>query len=242
MVASLLEVSARKMLPGFTLDVVFQTDARIVALMGPSGAGKSLTLKAIAGALPLDGGRIVCDSEVLYDGERGVDVPPQGRGVGYVPQSYALFPHLSVAENIGFGLSDKVLRGLESTDSDGRHPHPVPLPSRERGRTPMAGELVAEIVDAMGLAGLERRKPHELSGGQQQRVALARALILRPRLLLLDEPFSALDTVLRTELRAGVGQLPERFECYVLLVTHDPADLGIASEVFRLEGGRIVDG
>src|SRR5206468_3164346 len=104
MAASMLEVAVRRVLPGFTLDVEFRTKERIVALIGPSGAGKSLTLKAIAGALPLDSGRIVCDGQELYDAEQGIDVPPQQRGVGYVPQSYALFPHLTVEQNISFGL------------------------------------------------------------------------------------------------------------------------------------------
>src|SRR5205807_696295 len=126
------------------------------------GSGKTLTLRSVAGALQPDDGRIVVDGEVLYDRAHGIDLPPQRRGVGYVPQEYALFPHLDVAGNVGFGLRD--------------------------GNATARGRSVAAMLDAVGLGGLERRRPRELSGGQRQRVALARALILRPRLLLLDEP------------------------------------------------------
>lgn len=211
----MLEVAVRRSLPGFTLDVAFQSDATITALLGSSGSGKSLTLRAIAGVFPVDAGRICQDGEVLHDAAAGIDLPPQQRGVGYVPQSYALFPHLSVAGNIAFGLR---VRGAE------------------------AERLVAEQVAQMGLQGLERRRPSQLSGGQQQRVALARALILRPRLLLLDEPFAALDTTLRADLRTLVAGLPPLAGCTVLIVTHDPADAAIADRAFSMAHGRVVGG
>src|SRR4051812_16468512 len=156
----MLEVRIVKRLPGFTLDAAFAAAEPIVALLGPSGSGKSLTLRSIAGALRPDDGRIVLDGEPLFDAATGLDLPPQVRRVGYVPQHYALFPHLDVVGNVGFGLPD-------------RH--------RPEGR-----RRIAELLELVGLAGLERRRPRELSGGQQQRVALARALILRPRILLLD--------------------------------------------------------
>src|SRR5206468_7122521 len=138
-----------------------------IVLFGPSGAGKSLTLQCLAGVAAPDRGRIVLNGEPLLDSNKGISLPPQRRRVGYVPQNYALFPHLTAAENIAFGL-------------------------RRWPKEPAKAE-VAHLMDMLGLKGLERHRPWELSGGQQQRVALARALATRPRLLLLDEPLSALD-------------------------------------------------
>jgi len=203
-----------KRFDGFTLDVAFAAEAPVVALLGPSGSGKTLTLRAVAGALRPDAGRIVLDGEVLFDSERGIDLPPQRRGVGYVPQEYALFPHLDVAGNVSFGL-----RGVNAAD---------------------AGRQVAAMLEAVGLEGLERRRPRELSGGQRQRVALARALILRPRILLLDEPFAALDATVRTSVREQLRELQRSLGFRALLVTHDPDDLYLAGDVFRYEKGRVV--
>src|SRR6476661_9831168 len=163
----MLEVRACKRLDGFVLEVDFVARAPITALVGPSGSGKTLTLRSIAGALRPDEGRVALDGEMLFDAERGINLPPQARHVGYVPQQYALFPHLDVAGNVGFGLR-------EANGPEGRR-------------------RLAEMLERVELSGLERRRPSELSGGQQQRVALARALILQPRILLLDEPFAALD-------------------------------------------------
>ncbi len=208
----MLEVRLYKRFPGFTLDVSFATEAPLVALLGPSGSGKTLTLRAIAGLLAPDAGLVRIDDAVLFDSERGIDLPPQERRVGYVPQHYALFPHLSVQANIGFGL-------------------------QRAGREAKAE--IARLIDLMGLNGLERRRPRQLSGGQQQRVALARALAVRPRLLLLDEPFSALDTTARAEMRAHVLAMQQAFQCTVLLVTHDPADAAIAAAAFSFRNGRL---
>jgi molybdate transport system ATP-binding protein len=185
-----------------------------LALVGPSGSGKTLTLRAVAGVFSPEAGRIVLDGEPLFDSERGIDLPPQARRVGYVPQQYALFPHLDVQDNIGFGL-----RGASTA---------------ERRRR------VGELLDLVGLAGLERRRPHQLSGGQQQRVALARALIVQPRILLLDEAFSALDSTIREPLRASLLELQQALGFRALLVTHDPADAAIAGQRFQFERGQIV--
>jgi molybdate transport system ATP-binding protein len=143
-----------------------------------------------------------------------VDVPPQRRRVGYVPQQYALFPHLNVEGNVSFGLRN--------------------------ARTAEARERVSRMIDIVGLAGMERRYPRELSGGQQQRVALARALILEPRILLLDEPFAALDTTIRSALRDELRALQEQLGFRALLVTHDPEDLVLAGRCFTYEHGRVV--
>lgn len=211
----MLEVAIVKRLDGFLLDVTFTATAPITALIGPSGAGKSLTLRALAGAVRPDRGRIALDEEPLFDADHGIDLPPQARRVGYVPQQYALFPHLDVVGNVGFGLKNP--------------------------RSPDGRRRIAEMLELVGLTGLERRRPRELSGGQQQRVALARALILRPRLLLLDEPFAALDTALREELRAGLVALQRALGFQVLLVSHDPADATLAGQRVVLEHGRVVE-
>jgi molybdate transport system ATP-binding protein len=210
----MLDVQVLKRFPGFTLDVAFTTHAPVAALMGPSGSGKSQTLRAVAGAMRPDRGRIALDGEALFDDARGIDVPPQAREVGYVPQHYALFPHLDVAANIAFGL---------------KHRHAAE--SRTR---------VQDMIETVGLRGLERRRPAELSGGQQQRVALARALILHPRILLLDEPFAALDTPIRTALRQELDELRQRLGFRALLVTHDPEDVALAGECFLYENGRVL--
>jgi molybdate transport system ATP-binding protein len=190
-----LRVEIKKALPGFTLDVAWHAGDGVAVLFGPSGAGKTLTLQCLAGLLRPDAGRIVVDDRVLFDSARGVDLPPQARKVGYVFQGYALFPHLTVAENVGFGL-------------------------RDRPRTARAGR-VAEVLERLGLRGLETRYPRELSGGQRQRVALGRALAIDPALLLLDEPLSALDAPLRRALRDELREILRGWGTAAVLVTHD---------------------
>ena len=211
----MLEVTFQKRLPGFALDVAFTTDKELAVLFGPSGAGKSLTLQAIAGTVPPDAGRILLDGQPLYDSSKRHHLPPQQRHVGYVPQHYALFPHLSVAENIAFGLGG------------------VP----QRVRT----QRVAELLALFGMPGFEPRLPRQLSGGQQQRVALARALAVQPRLLLLDEPFAALDDMLRETLRQELLQVHARWGITVLLVTHDLADVfALGQRVLVYDDGQII--
>jgi molybdate transport system ATP-binding protein len=211
----MLEVTFQKRLPGFALDVAFTTDKELAVLFGPSGAGKSLTLQAIAGTVTPDAGRILLDGQPLYDSSKRHHLPPQQRRVGYVPQHYALFPHLTVAENIAFGL--------------GR------LPQR------MRTQRVAELLELFRMQGFERSMPRQLSGGQQQRVALARALAVQPRLLLLDEPFAALDGVLRETLRQELLQVYARWRITVLLVTHDLADVfALGQRVFVYDRGQII--
>lgn len=210
----MLDVQITKAFEGFTLDVAFSTHAPVTALLGPSGSGKTQTLRAIAGALLPDSGRIVLDGGTLYDSRKGIHLTPQERRVGYVPQHYGLFPHLDVAANVGFGLPDR--------------------------RSASAREQVGDLLGMMGLVGLETRRPAELSGGQQQRVALARALILEPRLLLLDEPFAALDRTIRAPLRAELRRLQDQLGFRALLVTHDEEDLELATEVIPYENGRVV--
>ncbi len=208
-----LDLDIRRRLSGFSLDVAFTAGDERVVLFGPSGAGKSLTLQCIAGITRPDDGRIVANGRVLFDAGARVNLPPQRRRVGYVPQRYALFPHLTVAEQIAYGL-----RGLS--------------PAERRAR-------VRELIDLMGLRGLEDRRPAALSGGQQQRVALARALAPDPDTLLLDEPFAALDVGLRAELRDELVALQQRRALTVVIVTHDLSDAFLlAQRVVVIDGGR----
>jgi molybdate transport system permease protein len=197
-----LEVAIEKNVPGFRLAVEFTADGAPLGLLGPSGSGKSMTLRAIAGLETPDRGRIVMHGRVLFDSARRIDVPARDRRIGLLFQNYALFPHLSVAENVAFGL---------------RH-----LSEAERKRR------VAERISAAHLDGLAERFPSKLSGGEQQRVALARALAIEPAALLLDEPFSALDTHLRGALERQLRELLAGYAGSALFVSHN------LEEVYRV--------
>ena len=212
---SMLEVDFQKRLDGFRLNIVFAAQNELVVLFGPSGSGKSLTLRTIAGTMPPDAGRIVIDNQAVYDSSQQLNLPPQVRQVGYVPQHYALFPHLTAAANISFGLAH--------------------LPRHKRE------QRVSEMVTLFGLQGLAHRRPHELSGGQQQRVALARALAVRPRLLLLDEPFAALDVSLREALREELVQVQARTGITVMMVTHDLTDaFALGQRMIVYDAGQVI--
>lgn len=188
----------------------------LLAIVGASGSGKTTLLRAIAGFLPVHGGTIRIGDRLVVG--PGVSVPPEQRGVGIVTQDGSLFPHLTVARNVGFGLPRRSM-------PDG---------------TPVS-ERVAELLSIVGLDGLQDRYPHELSGGQQQRVALARALAPRPEAVLLDEPFSALDAGLRTELGQEVRELLTQSRTTAILVTHDQDEaLSLADSVALMIDGRIV--
>lgn len=189
-----LFVDMEKDLGGFSLRVRLDTDDAITGLLGASGCGKSLTLKCIAGIERPDRGRIVLDDTVLFDSERRIDLPPQQRRVGYLFQQYALFPTMTVAQNIRCGA------------------HALPKAERE--------SVTREMIALLHLEGLEALRPAQLSGGQAQRVALARMLAARPRLLLLDEPFSALDAYLRDQLQPQLRALLQRVGRQAVLVTH----------------------
>jgi molybdate transport system ATP-binding protein len=211
----MLEVMIRKRLADFQLDVAFTTDHELVVLFGPSGSGKSLTLQSIAGTTLPDEGRIIIDNAPVFASRQRVNLPPQQRHIGYVPQHYALFPHLTAAENIAFGLTRQSRRERQ--------------------------QKVRELVALFGLQGLEQRRPRELSGGQQQRVALARALAVQPRLLLLDEPFAALDASLRETLRQELLQVQARTHITMLLVTHDHADaFALGQKIIVYDAGHVI--
>jgi len=202
----------------FSLDVAFQSHAQRLVLLGPSGAGKSLTLKAIAGLLQPDSGRMQVGSQLLFDHHAGVNLPPQQRRLGYLFQDYALFPHLNVSQNIGFALNTGVLNPRR------QHQHPQ----------------VQLWLERFELTPYALLYPHQLSGGQKQRVALARALVGEPAALLLDEPFAALDPTLRQSLRAELLQLQIQLQLPLLLITHDEQDAAVLGQtVIELAQGRL---
>ena len=210
-----LEVRVVKRLSGFTLDARWRAGDEVVALFGPSGAGKTLTLQCLAGLMRPDEGRIVVNGTVFFDSAAGIDLPTQKRRLGYVFQGHALFPHLSVADNVAYGL------------------HGWPRDRRQH-RT-------AEILERLGLGALAARRPRELSGGQKQRVALGRALAPDPALLLLDEPLSALDAPLRRQLREELLGVVREWGKTTVLVTHDlPEAFQLADRVVVYEAGQVV--
>ena len=187
----------------------------VTALVGPSGCGKTTILRCLAGLDAPQQGRVLFGDEVWFDGPRKINLRPQQRGIGYLFQEYALFPHLTVVDNIAFGLA----RGMSRTAI------------RDR---------VRELLEMLQLAGLETRYPHQLSGGQQQRVALARTVAPRPRLLLLDEPLSALDSPTRTELRGDLRRLLTEWAIPTIIVTHDATEVtAFADHVVVLYDGRV---
>ncbi|MCC6820020.1 MAG: ABC transporter ATP-binding protein [Verrucomicrobia subdivision 3 bacterium] len=183
----------------------------VTVLFGPSGCGKTTVLRCLAGLERPEQGSIQFGGRTWFDAGPGICLAPQQRGVGFVFQDYALFPHLTVAGNIGYGL-----------------------PANERE------QRVGEMLDRFGLAAVVQQRPRQLSGGQQQRVALARALVCRPRLLLLDEPLSALDAALREELRGELRRLLAACDIPVFLVTHDRAEaLALGDELVVMSGGTV---
>ena len=195
----MLSVDIRKKLGGFTLSVKFVSENETLALLGASGSGKSVTLRCIAGILKPDSGRIVLNGRVLFDSEKHIDVSPQDRRIGYLFQQYALFPNMTVRENIAVAVRDKKLKTMK-TD---------------------------ELIRRFQLAEVASLHPKQLSGGQQQRAALARILATDPEALLLDEPFSALDSYLRAQLEQELRDTLDLFGGSVVWVTHD------RDEVFR---------
>jgi len=192
-------------------DVSFSiAKGQLIGLLGPSGGGKTSILRMLAGLETPDRG------DILFHGERVNDLPPQERNIGFVFQNYALFKHMTVEDNIAFGLEVKKW-------------------SKSRIR-----ERVAELVELTGLSGFEKRYPHQLSGGQRQRVAFARALAPQPQLLLLDEPFAAIDAKIRQELRAWLREMIDRLGITSIFVTHDQAEaIEVADEIMIINQGRL---
>jgi molybdate transport system ATP-binding protein len=200
---------------GFSLDLEFQAAAGVTVLFGSSGAGKTLTLDAIAGFVRPDEGRILLDDQILFDGAARVHLPPRSRHCGYVFQNYALFPHMTLRQNLEFAA--------ERAPSLGRH------------------RKVTEMLEKFHLTEVAGSRPYQLSGGQKQRCSIARALIGAPRVLLLDEPARGLDAPLRAELYSVLRQVRQEFGTPILLVTHDTEEcFELADEMVVLREGRAV--
>ncbi|MFK8253036.1 ABC transporter ATP-binding protein [Ancylobacter terrae] len=191
-------------------------DGEFVSLLGPSGCGKSTTLAAIAGLDRPTGGSIRIGAKVCYDGDRKLFLPPEDRGCGLVFQSYALWPHMTVAQNVAFPLKLRKVRGAEQA------------------------RRIAEVLALVEMESYAGRYPHELSGGQQQRAALARTLVYNPDILLLDEPLSNLDAKLRDRARIWLGELRTKLRMTTIYVTHDQVEaLALSDRIVVLNKGRI---
>ncbi|MDE2594745.1 MAG: ATP-binding cassette domain-containing protein [Burkholderiales bacterium] len=200
----------------FEVNVRLQSQAQRIVIHGPSGSGKSATLKLIAGLDQPDHGHLRVAGQTWFDSAAQINQRPQARQVGYLFQDYALFPHLTVRQNIGFGLTTRW--------TNPRHA--------------MVDDRIDYWLKAFSLEGLEHQRPAELSGGQRQRTALARTLVTHPQLLLLDEPFAALDLDLRAQLRQELHQLQQQLGIPMILITHDPEDIRTFGDaVFHMRDG-----
>ncbi len=214
----MLEASLTKKLWHFTLDVQLKVDNQILILLGPSGSGKTTILHLLAGLSKPNEGLIKINDRVLYSSEEKLNISPQSRNVGYLFQDYALFPHMTVRHNVFYGLKSK------NCKQDRAAMDPV------------------ELLNSFGVGHLIDRYPSQLSGGEKQRVALARALVVRPQLLLLDEPFSALDKNTRISLRHEVKKLHSHWQIPFILVTHDEEDAQFLGDItVSLEKGKAMD-
>lgn len=211
-----LSVDIEKRIGNFHLKIAFETSGGTMGLLGASGCGKSFTLKCIAGIETPDRGRIVLDDTILFDSEQKIDLPPQQRRVGYLFQNYALFPNMTVRQNILCGLHKEKKKDIREKELE-------------------------EVIRLMQLEGLEKHRPSQLSGGQQQRVALARILVSKPKLLMLDEPFSALDSHLREKLQLQMKTLLAGFGRDVLMVTHSRDEAyHMCSRIAVMDNGRML--
>ena len=217
-VALQLEVSDQQR--HFALDIEFTCAAPVVALYGPSGGGKSLTLQTMAGLLRARAGHVRIDGRTLFDSSASIDLPAAQRRVGYLFQDYALFPHLSVRDNVAFGLTSWRHR-LSAADA----------------------ARVEKLLQDFGLQTFAHSRPALLSGGQRQRVALARALACQPQVLMLDEPFAALNPMLRSQLRRELASVRAQWGIPLVMITHDVDDvLALADHALLIEQGRVVRG
>jgi molybdate transport system ATP-binding protein len=209
-----LDVRVARRVGNIDLRVDMNVGRGIVLLVGPNGAGKSSLLRLLLGVITPESGRIALNGQILFDPAARIDVPVEERRLGYLPQDYALFPHLDVLRNVTFGL---------------------PMLGRADRVRRATGWL-----ERLGAAHLARRSPGELSGGERQRVALARALAREPHALLLDEPFASLDAVARRDLRASLGRWLREWQLPALIVSHDAADAVLGDRIFVMEAGHVV--
>jgi len=210
----MLSIDVTKQLDTFSLAAAFSGESGVTALFGPSGAGKTSVVNMVAGLLRPDRGRIVLDGDTLFDSDAGIDVPVHRRRVGYVFQDGRLFPHLSVRRNLDYG---RWMCGLAHDEAGFRH-----------------------VIDLLDIGALLERRPGALSGGERQRVALGRALLMRPRLLLLDEPLASLDDARKREILPYFERLRDEARVPMVYVSHDADEVRrLASRMVRLEHGRV---
>ncbi len=213
----MLDVTLKKKLWHFSLTIKIHIESEILVLWGPSGAGKSTVLHCLAGLTKPDEGCIVLNGTTLYASQQKINVPTRHRNIGYLFQDYALFPHLTVRNNVLYSLKTKKKASSHTTID--------PL----------------EILESFGVLHLLDRYPGQLSGGERQRVALARALAAQPQLLLLDEPFSALDKDTKTKLRQEIKNLHQQWKIPFILVTHDEADASMLGDsIITLQQGQSI--
>jgi molybdate transport system ATP-binding protein len=210
-----LEIKIKKALPGFNLNVELSTQRELLTVLGPSGSGKTMTLKCIAGLIRPDEGYIRLNERVIFDTQKHIDLPPRQRKVGFVFQNYALFPHLTVKENIAYGAA--------------------------KGNKGKLEDRINQWLEKMHLQGFGQRYPSQLSSGQQQRAALIRALFQEPEILLLDEPFSALDAHRKESLELELLNIKQTYNGDIIFVTHDVAQgYKLASRIAVFEAGHII--
>jgi molybdate transport system ATP-binding protein len=210
----MLSVDVEKALGGFSITAKFEAADGVTALFGPSGSGKTSIINMVAGLVTPDRGRITCDGTVLFDSASGVDLPPHRRGIGYVFQDGRLFPHMTVRQNLDYG--------------------------RRMYRLPFAAAEQDRIVQLLDIGRLLDRRPGKLSGGERQRIAIGRALLMKPALLLLDEPLASLDTARKREIFPYLLRLRDEMSMPMIYVSHNPAEVRrIATTVVRIDTGRL---
>lgn len=211
----LLDVDIHKDYNHFVLDIQFRIQQGCLGILGPSGCGKSMTLKSLAGIFHPDRGHIILNERVLLDSQQKINIRPQNRKIGYLFQNYALFPNMTVEQNIAAGIEkmDKKLKNKK----------------------------IKDMIKKFHLEGLEKHYPSELSGGQQQRVALARIFAYEPDVLLLDEPFSAMDSFLKEKLRLELAKVLENFQGIAIMVSHDRDEVyQLCDHILLMEDGHII--
>lgn len=213
----MLKINIEKKLNNYSLDVNINFGNGITGLFGPSGSGKSMILKNIAGLEEPDNGVIVFDEEILFDKKKKINIAPQKRKIGYLFQDYAIFPHMTVYENIEVSVNKK----YKNTDKE---------------------YLINEVMNDLKISQLKNKKPREISGGEKQRTAIARLIVNEPKFLLLDEPFSALDTYLKMELIENLHMIIDKLKISAILVSHNIEEIfALCKEMYVVENGKIIE-
>ena len=230
-----ISVDIKKKYDDFTLDVSFESSSNRIGILGASGCGKSLTLKSIAGLIKPDSGSVIFDKRILYDSGRKINIRPQERSVGYLFQDYALFPNMTVEENI-----ETALRGASGTRKRAEKNNTGNTSGVKKDDS--AWNTIEDILGDFGLHNIRDHRPDKISGGQKQRTALARMLACDPSLLLLDEPFSAMDTYLREGMRLELIRRLNMYNKTVIIVSHDRDEIyQMCNYLVLMDKGRVID-